>query len=72
MKKPKFTEAQIVFAIKQSDNGVTVSETAVRWGSVKLLFTTGATRKQFLKHQLPLLHIPQKAIGGYPVLRIWT
>jgi putative transposase len=32
MKKSKFTEAQIVFALKQSDNGVAVSDICRKMG----------------------------------------
>ena len=41
MKKSKFTEAQILFAIKQSETGVKVEEVCRKWGLAKLLFTTG-------------------------------
>ena len=38
MKKTKFTEAQIVFAIKQSGNGVTVSEICRKMGISEATF----------------------------------
>lgn len=38
MKKSKFTEAQIVFAIKQSDNGVTVAEICRKMGISEATF----------------------------------
>jgi putative transposase len=38
MKKSKFTEAQIVFAIKQSENGVTVSEICRKMGISEATF----------------------------------
>ena len=47
----KFTEAQINFAIKQSETGVKVEEIwlavrAERWGLAKLPFTTGIGRQR--------------------------
>lgn len=42
MKKSKFTEAQIVFAIKQSEQGVTVEEICWKMGiSEATRFKTG-------------------------------
>lgn len=38
MKKSKFTEAQIVFAIKQSDNGVPISEICRKMGISEATF----------------------------------
>jgi putative transposase len=38
MKKSKFTEAQIVFALKQSDNGVAVSEICRKMGISEATF----------------------------------
>lgn len=38
MKKSKFTEAQIVFAIKQSETGVTVSEVCRKLGVSEATF----------------------------------
>lgn len=38
MKKSKFTEAQIVFAIKQSDTGVSVSEICRKMGISEATF----------------------------------
>ena len=38
MKKSKFTEAQIVFSIKQSDNGVSVSEICRKMGISEATF----------------------------------
>jgi putative transposase len=38
MKKSKFTEAQIVFALKQSENGVTVSEICRKMGVSEATF----------------------------------
>lgn len=38
MKKSKFTEAQIVFSIKQADNGVSVSEICRKMGISEATF----------------------------------
>jgi putative transposase len=38
MKKSKFTEAQIVFALKQADNGVSVSEICRKMGISEATF----------------------------------
>jgi putative transposase len=38
MKKSKFTEAQIVFALKQSENGITVSEICRKMGVSEATF----------------------------------
>lgn len=40
MKKSKLTEAQIVFAIKQSETGVAVPEVCERWELARPPFTT--------------------------------
>lgn len=41
MKRSKFTEAQIAFAIKQAETGTRVEEVCRKMGSVKPLSTTG-------------------------------
>ena len=41
MKKSKFTKAQIVFAIKQAESGVTVEEVCRNWESVSKHFIIG-------------------------------
>ena len=41
MKKSKFTEAQIVFAIRHAESGVKIQEVCRNLGSARLHFTTG-------------------------------
>ena len=42
----KFTEAQIIFAIKQSETGIGVEEVLGRWGLAKQLITTAKSMVQ--------------------------
>jgi putative transposase len=41
MKKSKFTESQIVFALQQAETGVAVAEVCHKLGISEPLFTTG-------------------------------
>ena len=46
MKKSKFTEAQIVFALKQSESGISVEEVCRKMGISDANFTTGRKSMQ--------------------------
>ncbi len=62
MKKSKFTEAQIVFANKQSEQGVRVDEICPKMVFPRPLFTTG--RKNNIKNVLILQFRLLRNMGG--------
>jgi putative transposase len=41
MKKTRYTEEQIAFALKQAETGTRVEKSAERWAFLKPHFTTG-------------------------------
>lgn len=41
MKKTRYTEEQIAFALKQAETGTRVGKCAERWGFLRPLFITG-------------------------------
>ncbi|QHI69802.1 hypothetical protein GT409_10185 [Tichowtungia aerotolerans] len=41
MKRKKYTEEQVVYALKQAENGEKIAELCRRWESARPCFTTG-------------------------------
>jgi putative transposase len=78
MKKSKFTEAQIVFVIKQSDSGVPVSEICCKMGISEATFYNwkkkygglGVSELRQLRQLIPLaLDFPLAKILWLPRVR---